>query len=553
MNKRAIGLILALCLALGMLPGRVSAAAVRALPEPVASPMAMPQELAKPMSGPYTITMTATGPGVAELYTTSAKARERIYFLADPEPGYRVSFDKCGYYKEQYEMELYYIGSNVYEIVMPDGDVKLELEFVPIESENHSVTVTAGEGGVVTVSQTQAKAGESIFLEVITAPGGKLGFVQASSGGAMVEVYPLGRMEGVELFEIFMPDAPLQIHVQFNRNGPYPVEAIVFSGSEEPGGHLELSHTEAYEGELVTVTAIPDRGWRVFDITTRHDLELTQVGENTWIFRMPRYGEEVYASFTKIDYPVSVAVEEPVGGIAMLDAQTATIGEPVTLLCEPFEGYRVARIAGAPELTDCGNGMYTFAMEDRPVELSVLFLRENNPFLDVNETHFYHDSVLWAVENGITNGVDGEHFGPFGMCNRAQVVTFLWRAAGCPECTGENPFTDVEPGTWYTEAVLWAVEQGITNGLTADTFGPNAVCNRAQVVTFLWRAMGSPSSEAEQPFTDVEAGSWYEMPVLWALENGITTGTSAQTFGPVGDCLRAQVVTFLCRTYQSPL
>ena len=134
MKKRVIGLILALCLMLGLLPGTVSAAADRELPEAVMLPAARPAEVVRPMAGTYTITLTSSGPGTAELYTTSANARERIYFLADPEPGHRVSFDKSGYYMDQYEMELYYIGGNMYEIVMPDGDVKLDLEFVPIET-----------------------------------------------------------------------------------------------------------------------------------------------------------------------------------------------------------------------------------------------------------------------------------------------------------------------------------------------------------------------------------------------------------------------------------
>ena len=553
MKKRAFALALALCLVLGLLPGTVSAAAVRPLPEAVLTPMALPGNAAAPLSGPYTITMTFEGPGVAELYTTSANARERIYFLADPEPGYRVSFEKCGYYMEQYAMELYYIGSNVYEIVMPDGDVKLDLEFVAIESESHPVTVSANEGGMVSVSQSEAKAGESIFVEVITATAARLKSVQASSGTDAVEVYPLGRVDGVELYEIFMPDGDLEIRVEFSRNGPYPVEAEVAAGEDGvPGGGLVLSHTEAYEGEEVTITAVPDRGWKVCDITVRQNCELTQIAENVWSFLMPRYGAEIQVSFVKIDYPVSVTVEEPVGGTAVLDAETATIGQVVTLTCTPDEGYRVARIGGLEALTDNGGGTYSFVMDIAPVELSVLFLRENNPFLDVNESHFYHDSVIWAVENGITNGVDELHFGPFGVCNRAQVVTFLWRAAGSPESAGENPFTDVAEGTWYTDAVLWAVENGITNGLTETTFGPNEICNRAQVVTFLWRARGCPEAAGEHPFTDVEAGSWYEMPVRWALENGVTTGVTETAFGPGAQCLRAQVVTFLYRAAQLP-
>jgi hypothetical protein len=171
-------------------------------------------------------------------------------------------------------------------------------------------------------------------------------------------------------------------------------------------------------------------------------------------------------------------------------------------------------------------------------------------FEDVPAGAFYFDPVEWAVEKGITTGATATTFNPNGNCQRAQVVTFLWRAAGSPEPTKtENPFTDVKESDFYYKAVLWAVEKGITNGLTADTFGPFALCNRAQVVTFLWRAMGSPASTAEVSFTDVQPGQFYSTAVAWAVENNITNGISATEFGVGGTCNRAQVVTFLYRTY----
>ena len=173
-----------------------------------------------------------------------------------------------------------------------------------------------------------------------------------------------------------------------------------------------------------------------------------------------------------------------------------------------------------------------------------------NPFTDVPEDSFYIDPVLWAVENGITTGATETTFDPNGSCQRAAVVTFLWRAAGSPEpSTTENPFTDVKETDFYYKAVLWAVEKKITNGLTADTFGPFALCNRAQVVTFLYRAMGAPAvTSTENPFSDVDAAAWYGPAVLWAVEKGITNGMSATEFGVNSICNRAQVVTFLYRT-----
>ena len=547
MKRKALALILALVMAVGLLPLPALAAAPRAVPAPVSAPAVLPEPV-RPQASTYSIEMTSSGPGKAELYATSAGARESVYFLADPDPGYKVSFENCGYYMKQYEMRLLYIGSNLYEIVMPDGDVQLDLKFVEIPSNRHDVTLTVGTGGMASVDQTAAKKGESLFVEVITTPGYTLSSVRARSDGSWLEGYYLGRVDGADLYEVFMPDADVEILVDFTRNGPYAITPYV----DTPGGQLELSHETAYELETVTVTAKPDRGYQVSAIGCFHS-QLTKIRENVWTFAMPKFKEEVHVCFEPIVYPVTAAVEEPVGGSVHLDAEGAVIGQTVTLTCLPDEGYRVARITGA-ELTDNGDNTYTFVMDAAPVALSVLFLRENNPFLDISERDYFHDSVVWAVENGITNGVKPDRFGPNDSCTRSQVVTFLWRAAGSPAPNLEvNPFTDVAGEIWYADAVLWAVESGITNGLTATTFGPDEICNRSQVVTFLHRAHGSRTPGlTEHPFADVKTGDWYEQSVLWALENGITNGLTATTFGPNAVCSRAQVVTFLHRADSLP-
>lgn len=173
-----------------------------------------------------------------------------------------------------------------------------------------------------------------------------------------------------------------------------------------------------------------------------------------------------------------------------------------------------------------------------------------NPFVDVREGEYYYDAVLWAVENGITAGTSATTFSPSVGCTRAQVVTFLWRTAGEPApTTSNNPFTDVAKGTYYYSAVLWAVEKGITAGTSATTFSPDDTCTRAQIVTFLWRYKGQPEPiTANNPFNDVYKSAYYAKAVLWAAENGVTSGTSASTFSPDDTCTRAQVVTFLYRT-----
>ena len=174
---------------------------------------------------------------------------------------------------------------------------------------------------------------------------------------------------------------------------------------------------------------------------------------------------------------------------------------------------------------------------------------EEASFIDVSSGAYYAEPVAWAVEKGVTNGTSPYLFSPDATCTRAQVVTFLWRAAGEPEPgTDSNPFADVAEGQYYYKAVLWAVEQGITTGTSADKFSPNSGCTRGQVVTFLWRAEGKPEpASSTHPFTDVKAGEYYEKPVIWAVENGITTGTSTSLFSPSATCTRAQIVTFLYR------
>ena len=174
-----------------------------------------------------------------------------------------------------------------------------------------------------------------------------------------------------------------------------------------------------------------------------------------------------------------------------------------------------------------------------------------NPFTDVKEGKYYYDAVLWAVGKGITSGTSATTFSPKNECTREQVVTFLWRAFGSPEPqTTENPFTDVKEGKYYYKAVLWAVEHGITSGTSATTFSPQDVCTREQVVTFLWRAAAKPAPKtSENPFSDVKAGKYYTDAVLWAVEMGITSGTSSTTFSPKDNCIREQIVTFLYRAF----
>ena len=212
--------------------------------------------------------------------------------------------------------------------------------------------------------------------------------------------------------------------------------------------------------------------------------------------------------------------------------------------CVPGEIYTVTVTGALPQTI-----RYTVEFFD-PADYSDGSETPNNPFTDVSAGKYYYDPVLWAVnhEPQITNGTSPTTFEPEKTCTRGQVVTFLWRAMGCPEPKStKNPFTDVKPGEYYYKAVLWAVENRITNGTSDTTFSPGNPCTRAHVVTFLWRAHGEPPAGSRSPFTDVPGGQYYTDAVLWAVSKNITNGTSATAFSPNNPCTRGQIVTFLYR------
>ena len=436
-------------------------------------------------------------------------------------------------------------GVHYYEIIMGSEDVSVFLCY------DRSVPFPVGTwldggpfGGTVTVSPDRAYVNDLVTVTIKPNPGFHLVSARAVSyaGDLVSDLTPIGN----DQYTFRMHPAGVELHVIFEAEEK---NVTVQAG---PGGTAYANVTRAKVGTDVTLTCVPDSNYRVDRITGVEDLN--EDGENVYWFTMPARDVTINVTFKAIYNPVKVTVENNLGGRAFADLSEAKAGDTVTLTCAPEEGYRIARIAGVKDLTDNGDGTYTFTMPDNAVDIWVLFLRHDNPFFDVNEYQFFYDSVLWAVKEGITSGLSTTTFGPFEKCNRAQAVTFLWRYAGSPEPrTTDNPFTDVPAREWYAKAVLWAVENGITNGVSATEFGPGLACNRAQVVPLLWRYLGRPESGlTEHPFTDVEAGSWYEKPVLWALENGITNGTDTTHFNPNGQCKRAQVVTFLHRTAQLP-
>ena len=283
------------------------------------------------------------------------------------------------------------------------------------------------------------------------------------------------------------------------------------------------------------------------------------ITEQAEVDAMAKAIEDAIAALVQKSYPVTISGTTEHGTVTA-STEAAVGGSTVTITVKPDSGYTLGGITVTDSegnelsLTDNGNGAYTFTMPSGKVEIHVTFTEDGslNPFQDVPSDAYYFEAVNWAVANNVTNGTSETTFSPNVGCTRAQVVTFLWRAAGQPEPTeGTNPFTDVKEGTYYYKAVLWAVEKGITNGTSETTFDPDETCTRGQIVTFLWRREGKPApTGANNPFADVKPSAYFGSAVLWAVEKGITNGTSETTFEPNEDCTRAQVVTFLFRAYR---
>ena len=245
-------------------------------------------------------------------------------------------------------------------------------------------------------------------------------------------------------------------------------------------------------------------------------------------------------------------------GTVTVNPKSASKGSTVTITAKPDSGYQLDDLTVTDKngkelkLTDKGNGKYTFTMPASKVEVNATFVKEVeiSPFSDVSTSAYYYEAVKWAQEKGITGGIGNGLFGPNQPCTRAQIVTFLWRAAGSPEPKSMSSFSDVSADSYYAKAVAWAVENGITTGTGDGKFSPDATCTREQAVAFLYRASGSPAVSGGSAFSDVAANAYYADAVAWAEKNGVTGGIGGGLFGSGNTCTRAQIVTFLYRAYQ---
>ena len=335
------------------------------------------------------------------------------------------------------------------------------------------------------------------------------------------------------------------------------------------GSYAQSSGAGNYAaGRIVTVRAGSRDGYTFDGWTSSGNVAFDDASAAETIFTMPEGSVTVTANWSRDSgssssdrdssdpsYAVGIPDKTENGSVSV-SPKNASQGDRVTVTVKPDAGYELDSLKVLDKdgkelaLTDKGDGRFTFIMPAGRVEVKATFTEEVkiSPFRDVSTDAYYYEAVKWAQKKGITGGIGNDLFGPYQPCTRAQIVTFLWRAAGSPVVNYAMDLTDVPGDAYYAEAIRWALSQGITTGTADGRFSPNAPCTRAQAVTFLFRA-SKASADGAPAFSDVAADAYYAEAVKWATDNGITNGTTSSTFSPAGGCTRAQIVTFLWRLY----
>ena len=409
----------------------------------------------------------------------------------------------------------------------------------------YTVTVQNDGNGTASASPATAAAGTEITLSATANSGYHFKEWQVVSGTVTIAGNKFNMpSSNVTVKAIFEADAPTTYTVTVQNDG---------------NGTASASPATAAAGTEITLSATANSGyhfkeWQVVSGT------VTIAGNK---FNMPSSNVTVKAIFTYTggggggSYTPSytVSVDKTENGTITVSPKSASKGDTVTITVKPDKGYELEMLKAldkdgdALKLTE-KNGKYTFKMPSGKVTVKGSFVEEApvQIFKDVPVDAYYYEAVKWAAEKGITGGVGNGLFAPNQPCTRAQIVTFLWRAAGSPAPKNMSSFADVPADAFYAKAVAWAVENGITGGTGDGKFSPDATCTRAQSVTFLYRAAGSPKVSGSAEFGDVAINAYYADAVAWAAKNGITGGIGGGLFGSNNDCTRAQIVTFLYRS-----
>ena len=399
-----------------------------------------------------------------------------------------------------------------------------------VESGSYQNIKTQGgsTGGTIAINGGTVGSVVNDTAAEVTISGGTVTGQVANSGSGSISVTG-GSFAAAELEDFIDPDQTVILTLELGE-GATGAAVGAFPTPERSGYAFAGWYTAADGGPAVTADTVLDANATLYARWT----EKSEDGEHL------------------------ITVDPVTGGSLEVSAGRADEGETVTITAAPDDGYELKKLTvtdsqdGAVPVQNAGEGRYTFVMPGSGVTVSASFVRSGEqtelPFTDVDSGAYYYDAVRWAVEQGIASGVTGTAFAPGRRCTRAQLVTFLWRVNGSPETTAkENSFTDVKPDSYYYKAVLWAEEQGITSGVTETAFAPDRVCTCAQATVLLWRAEGSPAASGTHDFRDVAEGAYYADAVAWAVESGVTQGTTSTTFEPGTTCTRAQIMTFLHR------
>ena len=429
-------------------------------------------------------------------------------------------------------------------IVSGDTEIKALWENSVITPTTYTVTVGNDGNGTGTASPSTAAAGTTITLTATPKTGYHFKEWEVISGGVTIKDD-----------KFLMPNDNVEVKAIFEKDAPAPTEYTITydlaGGTAEGNPDTYTIETRTFTLKNPTKSGYTFTGWSGTGLDGENNMTVTiptgSTGNRTYTAHWRYNGSGHSYSYYTIKATAGAGGSiSPSGNVSVRE------GRDQTFTITPDKGYAVANVKIDGKSIGAVKS-YTFENVRRTHTIEVIFMKANGTpqtgvFVDVATGSYYEDAVDWAVENGITKGTDDTHFSPDGICTRAQAVTFLWRAAGSPEPeTRTMPFTDIPVGSYYYDAVLWAVENGITKGTSDTTFSPNMTCTRAQIVAFLWRSEKSPAAGTANPFADVKSTAYYADAVLWAVKENITKGTTNTTFSPNADCTRAQIVTFLYR------
>ena len=487
----------------------------------------------------YTVTVSNDGNGTGTATPSTAATGTEITLTAMPKEGY--------HFKEwQVESPTGLVITNN-KFLMPNGNVEVKAIFeedAPPAPTEHTITVTSGGNGTASASHAKAVVGTEIRLTATPNKGYHFKEWEVMSGGVTIKDN-----------KFIMPNDNVEVKAIFEKDAPAPTEYTITydlaGGTAEGNPDTYTIETRTFTLTNPTKSGYTFTGWSGTGLTGENNLTVTiekgSTGDRSYTAHWRYNGSGHSYSYYTIKATAGAGGSiSPSGNVSVRE------GRDQTFTITPDKGYAVANVKIDGKSIGAVKS-YTFENVRRTHTIEVIFMKANgNPqtgvFVDVATGSYYEDAVDWAVENGITKGTDDTHFSPDGICTRAQAVTFLWRTAGSPKPEIRTmPFTDVPVGSYYYDAVLWAVENGITKGTSDTTFSPNMTCTRAQIVAFLWRSEKSPAAGTANPFADVKSTAYYADAVLWAVKENITKGTTSTTFSPNADCTRAQIVTFLWR------